>query len=382
MIYNLINRGLDLNVLFLNKILNDAPEPWQIGFQDSAAPGFTGIVELHNTLFFYIVIICVSVFWVLGTIIYSYSNKNNPIAHKYLNHGRFVPLQKCFKSNNLMLNKNFICSYSTLSVNKVINSESHPIKIYEDPFSIKQTIIKENKGKAGIYMWTNKLTNHLYVGQSKDLSKRFIKYFSFSYLKNRNTLIISRALIKYGYSNFYLTILEYCDISELNQREQHYFDKLEPKYNLLKVAGSSLNHIHSEETKAKISKALKGVCVKDKSPLFGKSHSKKTKELMSLKNGGVNNSLFGKSQSEKTKELMRQKALGRKHSDETLLKMSVAKGSSVNIYEKCDKEGFKLIGCFISIKKAANFIGISKSTVTRYKNSGEIFKDRYRFSSQ
>nr|YP_010470481.1 GIY-YIG endonuclease [Inonotus hispidus]YP_010691056.1 GIY endonuclease [Phellinus igniarius]UVF37969.1 GIY-YIG endonuclease [Inonotus hispidus]WBU93157.1 GIY endonuclease [Phellinus igniarius] len=231
-------------------------------------------------------------------------------------------------------------------------------------------------------MWTNKLTNDIYVGQSKDLSKRFIKYFSFSYLKNRDALIISRALIKYGYSNFYLTILEYCDNSELNQRELYYFDKLEPKYNLLKVAGSSLNHKHSEETKAKISKALKGVYVKDKSPLIGKNHSENPKELMSLKKRGVNNSLFGKSHSEETKELMRQKALGRKHSDETLLKMSVANGSSVNIYEKCDKEGFKLIGCFISIRKAANFLGISKSTVTRYKNSGEIFKDRYRFSSQ
>ena len=60
MLYNLFNGKLDLSLLLLlKKILNDAPEPWQIGFQDSAAPGFTGIVELHNTLFFYIVIICV-----------------------------------------------------------------------------------------------------------------------------------------------------------------------------------------------------------------------------------------------------------------------------------------------------------------------------------
>nr|YP_010714079.1 cytochrome c oxidase subunit 2 [Fuscoporia gilva]WDD39642.1 cytochrome c oxidase subunit 2 [Fuscoporia gilva] len=92
MIYNLINKGFDLNVLFLNKILNDAPEPWQIGFQDSAAPGFTGIVELHNTLFFYIVIICISVFWILGTITYTYSYNKNPIAHKYLNHGTLIEL--------------------------------------------------------------------------------------------------------------------------------------------------------------------------------------------------------------------------------------------------------------------------------------------------
>ena len=93
---------LNLNSLLVKTILNDAPQPWQIGFQDSAAPGFTGIVELHNTLFFYIIVICVSVFWVLGTIVYSYSSTNNPIAHKYLNHGRFVPFQKCLISKNLL----------------------------------------------------------------------------------------------------------------------------------------------------------------------------------------------------------------------------------------------------------------------------------------
>ena len=93
---------LNLNFLLVKTILNDAPQPWQIGFQDSAAPGFTGIVELHNTLFFYIIVICVSVFWVLGTIVYSYSSTNNPIAHKYLNHCRFVPFQKCLNSKNLL----------------------------------------------------------------------------------------------------------------------------------------------------------------------------------------------------------------------------------------------------------------------------------------
>ena len=77
---------LNINLL-LKTIFNDAPQPWQIGFQDSAAPGFTGIVELHNTIFFYLVVICVSVFWLIGSIMYYYNSKSNPIVHKYLNHG-------------------------------------------------------------------------------------------------------------------------------------------------------------------------------------------------------------------------------------------------------------------------------------------------------
>ena len=76
----------------LNTIYNDAPQPWQIGFQDSAAPGFTGIVELHNTIFFYLIVICVGVFWVLFSIIYYFNIKNSPILHKYLNHGTLLEL--------------------------------------------------------------------------------------------------------------------------------------------------------------------------------------------------------------------------------------------------------------------------------------------------
>lgn len=45
-----------------NVIYNDAPQPWQTGFQDSGAPGFSGIIELHDTIFFYLIIICVGVF--------------------------------------------------------------------------------------------------------------------------------------------------------------------------------------------------------------------------------------------------------------------------------------------------------------------------------
>ena len=75
-----------------NIILNDAPEPWQLGFQDSGAPGFTGIVELHNTIFFYLVVICLSVFWMIGSVIYNYSYNKSPMTHKYLNHGTLIEL--------------------------------------------------------------------------------------------------------------------------------------------------------------------------------------------------------------------------------------------------------------------------------------------------
>ena len=95
-----------------NTIFNDAPQPWQIGFQDSAAPGFTGIVELHNTIFFYLVVIFVGVFWVLCSIIYYYNSKKSPIVHKYLNHGTL----KCLHVNNLPFYRKYFANNNNVEL--------------------------------------------------------------------------------------------------------------------------------------------------------------------------------------------------------------------------------------------------------------------------
>jgi group I intron endonuclease len=110
--------------------------------------------------------------------------------------------------------------------------------------------------------------------------------------------------------------------------------------------------------------------------------SDETKALMSLKKARENNPLYGKAHSEETKELMRKKAIGRKHSEETKLLMSSKRGYSVNIYEKLDQESFKLIGSFVSARRAAKFLNISGSTVNRYLKSGEIYKEKYKFSEK
>ncbi len=83
---------MSLYLSIFNTIYNDAPQPWQLGFQDSAAPGFTGLVTLHNTIGFYLIVICFAVAWALFSTVYYYSSKNNPIAHKYLTHGTFLEL--------------------------------------------------------------------------------------------------------------------------------------------------------------------------------------------------------------------------------------------------------------------------------------------------
>lgn len=88
---------IKINPMFqIFTIFNDAPQNWQYGFQDSATPGFTGIVELHDTIFFYLIIISVGVFWVLGNIIYTFNSSRSSLVYKYLNHGILICLDTFF----------------------------------------------------------------------------------------------------------------------------------------------------------------------------------------------------------------------------------------------------------------------------------------------
>ena len=83
---------LDLLSRLLSPVYCDAPEPWQIGFQDGASPTFEGISELHNSIFFYLVVIFVGVVWVIGSVVVNFSSDKSPIVYKYANHGTLIEL--------------------------------------------------------------------------------------------------------------------------------------------------------------------------------------------------------------------------------------------------------------------------------------------------
>jgi group I intron endonuclease len=293
-----------------------------------------------------------------------------------------VPIQKCSKFyNKNLINKVYVPlrTYTTLPENQLENDNINYIKVYKNIFEMRKDILNENKGKSGIYMLTNKITNDKYIGQSINISNRFKNYFNLSYIKSQDSLRISRALIKYGYFNFSLTILEYCEKSDLLIREKYYIEKLNPQYN---IAGRSLNSKHIEETKEKFSNLLNGVYITEKSSLFGRHQAEEIKKLMSLSKIKETNKFIGKALNANSIQLMIKEALSRKHSEDIKLKMRAVSGNPVNIYEKFSSEGFNLIGSFVSARRAGKFLGISGSTVIKYMNSGEIYKDRYKFSSQ
>lgn len=132
-------------------------------------------------------------------------------------------------------------------------------KTYPNAGNMKSQILADNKQQSGIFMWTNLVTLEIYIGSSINLYRRFVSYFSLAHISNpvRSNSIIHKALIKYGYFNFQLEIIEYCDPSACITLEQHYINLLNPQYNVLKTAGSSTGYKHSNETLEKMRKHLK-----------------------------------------------------------------------------------------------------------------------------
>ena len=54
----------------------DAPRPWGLYFQDSATPQMEGLVELHDNIMFYLVIILFGVGWIMASIVWNYSSNS------------------------------------------------------------------------------------------------------------------------------------------------------------------------------------------------------------------------------------------------------------------------------------------------------------------
>jgi len=70
----------------------DAPSSWGIYFQDSATPQMEGLIELHDIIMYYLIIILFGVGWILFSIMYNFVSTKSPISHKYLNHGTLIEL--------------------------------------------------------------------------------------------------------------------------------------------------------------------------------------------------------------------------------------------------------------------------------------------------
>ena len=143
----------------------------------------------------------------------------------------------------------------------------------------KKKIYNQLRGKSGVYLFINNITNDLYVGSSLSLSKRMTSHFYHANSDKLTRIVITRAMKKYKLKNFSLGILEFCspDIIICSNLEQKWIDHYKPKYNILKIAGSSSGYRHIIDTIKKLKQLFK----KENHPKYGSVTSPETKKAIS-----------------------------------------------------------------------------------------------------
>ena len=89
----------------------------------------------------------------------------------------------------------------------------------------------------GIYKIENKINGKIYIGQSKNIQKRWEEHKSCQ----KPNAILTIAFQKYGISNFDFSVVEECQQNELDEREKYwikYYNSFEDGYNLTRGGNS------------------------------------------------------------------------------------------------------------------------------------------------
>jgi group I intron endonuclease len=167
---------------------------------------------------------------------------------------------------------------------------------------------------------------------------------------------IHNALLKYGYSNFSLEILEYCEGIDPVLREQCYFDLLKPEYNILQKAGSSLGFKQSEKTLEFFKNSRKV--------------SEETRKNLSL-------AAIGRNLTEEDKKKISNSHRGIKLSNKTRVKISAATTSLIGVPVIVNNINTNKEIVYTSLTEAAKAIGVSRTAVKKALSSEKVLNKNY-----
>jgi group I intron endonuclease len=186
---------------------------------------------------------------------------------------------------------------------------------------------------TGIYKIEHKTSGKVYIGSAVDFRARECKHWLDLRKGMHRNKHLQNAYDRYGAEAFEFKRLIICSRKNLLMYEQlclDKFDAVKRGYNIAFVAGSPmLGRVVSDETKEKISRSNKG-------KNLGKKHSEESLRKISAASKG-NQHMLGKPRSEETvdkisrslignkRSVGRTDWVGRKHSEESKEKMRLAK---------------------------------------------------------
>ena len=131
--------------------------------------------------------------------------------------------------------------------------------------TINSQIITSDMKYPGIYLIINLVNNKFYVGSAKNIWSRKLGHLRDLKNNKHKNSYLQNSYNKYGSQYFIIVLLEKVESeNNLTAREQYWIDTLdatnkEIAYNICPTAESTLGRHHSEETKIKMSKSMKGI---------------------------------------------------------------------------------------------------------------------------
>ena len=202
---------------------------------------------------------------------------------------------------------------------------------------------------TGIYMIKCKINNKVYIGQSKNIKKRFNYHRSALNRNNHDNDLLQNDWNKYGQDYFEFNIIVECEEHKLNELEREYINEYKScdfGYNMTFGKDENGAEIYTEEAKKKMSEAKKG-----------KHHTEETRKKISESKMGYN------------------------HTEETKKKMS--KNHS-DFSDSKNPKALKLICIYpdgtqtdiMTQKELAEYLRINRTTVDKILKSGQPYNPR------
>lgn len=226
----------------------------------------------------------------------------------------------------------------------------------------------------GIYKLTNTINGYSYVGQSRDIARRFREHRTYRSSYHFET-DLQKDIREYGRDSFDYSVLEECELDQLDDRERYWIATLKPEYNKCEGGSGCWGHTVSEETRKVLSQ-------KGKAWWASLPEEMKGRIIRNLTGQPI-----GHPVSAETREKLRQANLGKKRSAETIEKQKQTMlEKKRNGYKQTNSGHKKKVYCvetnvvYNSVRETAEAMGLKASAISHVLHGRQENTHGYHFT--